>query len=71
MSCSPTSIDLSPNARMDSTKITAPATIVAGAVILVEAMKAFGLDEIEVGEHDILYGAALANARQLDGLEYR
>jgi exopolyphosphatase / guanosine-5'-triphosphate,3'-diphosphate pyrophosphatase len=46
-------------------------TIVAGAVILVEAMKAFGLEEIEVGEHDILYGAALANARQLDGLEYR
>jgi hypothetical protein len=26
-------------------------------------MRAFGLDSIEVGEHDILYGAALANAR--------
>jgi exopolyphosphatase / guanosine-5'-triphosphate,3'-diphosphate pyrophosphatase len=38
-------------------------TIVAGAVILVESMRAFGLDSIEVGEHDILYGAALANAR--------
>jgi exopolyphosphatase / guanosine-5'-triphosphate,3'-diphosphate pyrophosphatase len=38
-------------------------TIVAGAVILVESMKAFGLREIEVGEHDILYGAALSNAR--------
>jgi exopolyphosphatase / guanosine-5'-triphosphate,3'-diphosphate pyrophosphatase len=38
-------------------------TIVAGAVILVESIKAFGLDSIEVGEHDILYGAALANAR--------
>ena len=38
-------------------------TIVAGAVILVEAMRAFGLDEIEVVEHDILYGAALSNAR--------
>jgi exopolyphosphatase / guanosine-5'-triphosphate,3'-diphosphate pyrophosphatase len=38
-------------------------TIVAGAVILVESMRAFGLAEIEVGEHDILYGAALANAR--------
>jgi exopolyphosphatase / guanosine-5'-triphosphate,3'-diphosphate pyrophosphatase len=38
-------------------------TIVAGAVILVESMKAFGLDEIEVGEHDILYGAALSGAR--------
>lgn len=38
-------------------------TIVAGAVILVESMKAFGLDAIEVGEHDILYGAALRNVR--------
>jgi exopolyphosphatase / guanosine-5'-triphosphate,3'-diphosphate pyrophosphatase len=37
-------------------------TIVAGAVILVESMKAFGLREIEVGEHDILYGAALQAA---------
>jgi exopolyphosphatase / guanosine-5'-triphosphate,3'-diphosphate pyrophosphatase len=38
-------------------------TIVAGAVILVTAMGSFGLRSIEVGEHDILYGAALANAR--------
>jgi exopolyphosphatase / guanosine-5'-triphosphate,3'-diphosphate pyrophosphatase len=38
-------------------------TIVAGAVILTEAMGAFELREIEVGEHDILYGAALSNAR--------
>ena len=35
-------------------------TIVAGVVILIEAMRAFGLDEIAVSEHDILYGAALA-----------
>jgi exopolyphosphatase / guanosine-5'-triphosphate,3'-diphosphate pyrophosphatase len=34
-------------------------TIVAGVVILVEAMRAFGLDRIAVSEHDILYGAAL------------
>ena len=34
-------------------------TIVAGVVILIEAMRAFGLDEIEVSEHDILYGAAI------------
>jgi exopolyphosphatase/guanosine-5'-triphosphate,3'-diphosphate pyrophosphatase len=34
-------------------------TIVAGVVILVEAMRAFGLDAVEVSEHDILYGAAL------------
>ncbi len=38
-------------------------TIVAGAVILVESVRAFGLSSIEVGEHDILYGAALSAAR--------
>jgi len=37
-------------------------TIVAGVVILVEAMRAFGLDRITVSEHDILYGAAIAAA---------
>jgi exopolyphosphatase/guanosine-5'-triphosphate,3'-diphosphate pyrophosphatase len=37
-------------------------TIIAGVVILVEAMRAFGLEEIEVSEHDILYGAAIAAA---------
>jgi exopolyphosphatase / guanosine-5'-triphosphate,3'-diphosphate pyrophosphatase len=35
-------------------------TIVAGVVILVEAMRAFGLERITVSEHDILYGAAIA-----------
>lgn len=35
-------------------------TIVAGAVILLESMRAFDLDEIEVSEADILHGAALA-----------
>jgi exopolyphosphatase / guanosine-5'-triphosphate,3'-diphosphate pyrophosphatase len=34
-------------------------TIVAGAAILVEAMRAFGLDEVETSEADILHGAAL------------
>ena len=34
-------------------------TIVAGVVILVQVMRAFGLSEIEVSEHDILWGAAL------------
>jgi exopolyphosphatase/guanosine-5'-triphosphate,3'-diphosphate pyrophosphatase len=34
-------------------------TIIAGAVILIEAMRAFGLDRIEVSEHDILHGTAL------------
>jgi exopolyphosphatase/guanosine-5'-triphosphate,3'-diphosphate pyrophosphatase len=37
-------------------------TIVAGVVILIETMRAFGLDQIEVSEHDILYGTALAAA---------
>jgi exopolyphosphatase/guanosine-5'-triphosphate,3'-diphosphate pyrophosphatase len=38
-------------------------TIVAGVVILVEAMRAFGLGQVTVSEHDILYGTALAAAR--------
>jgi exopolyphosphatase/guanosine-5'-triphosphate,3'-diphosphate pyrophosphatase len=38
-------------------------TIVAGAGILVESMRACGLDEVEVSEHDILHGAALAASR--------
>jgi exopolyphosphatase / guanosine-5'-triphosphate,3'-diphosphate pyrophosphatase len=37
-------------------------TIVAGVVILIQVMRAFGLDEIEVSEHDILWGAALERA---------
>jgi exopolyphosphatase/guanosine-5'-triphosphate,3'-diphosphate pyrophosphatase len=37
-------------------------TIVAGVVILIQAMRVFGLQEIEVSEHDILYGAALEAA---------
>jgi exopolyphosphatase / guanosine-5'-triphosphate,3'-diphosphate pyrophosphatase len=34
-------------------------TIVAGAILLIEAMRAFGLDEVTVSEHDILRGGAL------------
>jgi exopolyphosphatase/guanosine-5'-triphosphate,3'-diphosphate pyrophosphatase len=37
-------------------------TIVAGVVILIEVMRAFELPEIEVSEHDILYGAAIEAA---------
>jgi exopolyphosphatase/guanosine-5'-triphosphate,3'-diphosphate pyrophosphatase len=37
-------------------------TIVAGVVILAEVMRAFELTEIEVSEHDILYGCALSTA---------
>ena len=45
-------------------------TIVAGVVILVEAMRAFGLDQIEVSEHDILYGTAIAAASQNAATQY-
>jgi exopolyphosphatase/guanosine-5'-triphosphate,3'-diphosphate pyrophosphatase len=34
-------------------------TVVAGVVILIETMRAFGLERIEVSEHDILYGTAI------------
>ena len=38
-------------------------SIVAGAGILLESMRAFGLDEVEVSERDILHGAALVAER--------
>jgi exopolyphosphatase / guanosine-5'-triphosphate,3'-diphosphate pyrophosphatase len=38
-------------------------TIVAGVVILLNALDLFGLEEIEVSEHDILRGAALGPIR--------
>jgi exopolyphosphatase/guanosine-5'-triphosphate,3'-diphosphate pyrophosphatase len=34
-------------------------TIVAGMIVLQEALGAFALEEVEVSEHDILYGGAL------------
>ena len=37
-------------------------TIVAGAVILVQVKRAFGLDVVEVSERDILHGSALSAA---------
>lgn len=40
--------------------------IVAGVVILVETMRAFDLDRIEVSEHDILYGVAISTVSALD-----
>ena len=39
------------------------ATIVAGIAMLVEVMRAFGSRSVEVSEHDILRGAALALAK--------
>jgi exopolyphosphatase/guanosine-5'-triphosphate,3'-diphosphate pyrophosphatase len=43
-------------------------TIVAGVVILVETMRAFGLEQVEVSEHDILYGTAIAAASPANGV---
>ena len=34
-------------------------TIVAGLIVLCEALRAFALDEVTVSEHDILFGGAL------------
>ncbi|HVS29756.1 MAG TPA: Ppx/GppA family phosphatase [Solirubrobacteraceae bacterium] len=39
-------------------------TIVAGIAIMIEALRAFGLEQVEVSEHDILRGAALACVRE-------
>jgi exopolyphosphatase / guanosine-5'-triphosphate,3'-diphosphate pyrophosphatase len=39
-------------------------TIIAGCVILIEAMRAFGLERIQASEHDILYGTALQTASE-------
>ena len=39
-------------------------TIIAGCVILVEAMRAFGLGRIQASEHDILYGMAFETAAE-------
>jgi exopolyphosphatase / guanosine-5'-triphosphate,3'-diphosphate pyrophosphatase len=38
-------------------------TIIAGVVILIEAMRAFELGQSVVSEHDILYGMAITTAR--------
>jgi exopolyphosphatase/guanosine-5'-triphosphate,3'-diphosphate pyrophosphatase len=37
-------------------------TIVAGIVILIEVLRAFGLRQVEISEHDVLHGAALMHA---------
>jgi exopolyphosphatase/guanosine-5'-triphosphate,3'-diphosphate pyrophosphatase len=39
-------------------------TIIAGCVILIEAMRAFDLERVEASEHDILYGTALETAAE-------
>ena len=37
-------------------------TIIAGVVILIEVLRAFGLEQMEVSEHDLMWGAALRRA---------
>jgi exopolyphosphatase/guanosine-5'-triphosphate,3'-diphosphate pyrophosphatase len=44
-------------------------TIVAGVVILIKAMRAFGLEQVEVSDRDILYGAALDVAERAAPLQ--
>jgi exopolyphosphatase/guanosine-5'-triphosphate,3'-diphosphate pyrophosphatase len=39
-------------------------TIVAGTAILLEVLRAFGLEQAEVSEHDLLHGVALTHAEQ-------
>ena len=56
------SAPLSNRAQMPGLHPDRAPTIVAGVVILVEAMRAFELDRIVVSEHDILYGTAIATA---------
>jgi exopolyphosphatase / guanosine-5'-triphosphate,3'-diphosphate pyrophosphatase len=36
--------------------------IVAGTVVVLATLRHFGLETLEVSEHDIMYGAALAAA---------
>ncbi len=37
-------------------------TIVAGAIVLIESLRCFGVDAVAVSEHDILYGMVLSTA---------
>jgi exopolyphosphatase/guanosine-5'-triphosphate,3'-diphosphate pyrophosphatase len=55
-------LDLEHRRRVTGLDPNRAPTIVAGVVILLEALRAFGLDEAEVSEHDILWGAALTVA---------
>ena len=54
-----TAMPLAERERVPGLQPARAATIVPGVVILRETMALFGLDEVEVSEHDILRGAAL------------
>jgi exopolyphosphatase/guanosine-5'-triphosphate,3'-diphosphate pyrophosphatase len=53
------SVPLSERLRITGLPEGRAPTIVAGVVILIQVMRAFGLTEIETSEQDILWGAAL------------
>ena len=61
------SLPLAERATMTGVDPDRAPTIVAGVVILIKAMRAFGLDQVEVSERDILYGAALEAAANGNG----
>jgi exopolyphosphatase/guanosine-5'-triphosphate,3'-diphosphate pyrophosphatase len=60
------SAPLAERARISGLHPDRAPTIVAGVVILIETMRAFGLDRLRVSEHDILYGTAIATASDRD-----
>ncbi len=60
------SVPLSKRAEITGMHPDRAPNIVAGVVILIETMRAFALEEIEVSEHDILYGASIAAVSALD-----
>jgi exopolyphosphatase/guanosine-5'-triphosphate,3'-diphosphate pyrophosphatase len=57
-----TSIPLEERRRVAGLHPDRAPTIVAGVALLIECLRGFGLEEVEVSEHDILRGAALARA---------
>jgi exopolyphosphatase / guanosine-5'-triphosphate,3'-diphosphate pyrophosphatase len=60
------SASLSKRAKITGLHPDRAPNIVAGVVILVETMRAFALEQIEVSEHDILYGASISAVSALD-----
>jgi exopolyphosphatase/guanosine-5'-triphosphate,3'-diphosphate pyrophosphatase len=60
------SLPLSKRAEITGLHPDRAPNIVAGVVILVETMRAFALERIEVAEHDILYGTAISAVSALD-----
>ncbi len=58
------SLPLAERAEMVGLHADRAPTIVAGVVVLIEVMRAFGLDRITVSEHDILYGVAIDSAQR-------